>query len=139
MHFGLQGAPGWAVTNACKILEQKISYTKQDSLGAGADVYTCSGSPNGPNLLRETPNALRKAYDYRLAGEGAGVVLVLVGQDLDVGQARGIIDADMQIVPTPTSSLCVPGPRPVTLWPERVKRPSFLLSRWTSSPGAARS
>lgn len=50
--------------------------------------------------------------------EGAGVVLVLAGQDLGVGQSGGVIDADMQEVPARAviaaafalSSDAMPGP-----------------------------
>ena len=70
--------------------------------------------------------------------EGDGAALLLVGQDLAEGRARGVVDA--------TCTNSQPAPRlspllrsPVMRWPTRSKRLSFLMSMRISSSGCSRS
>lgn len=69
--------------------------------------------------------------------EAGGGGLALVAQHLDIGQARRVIDGDMDEIPA-RGPVAAPDPWPVTRWPGWSKRPSFLISRWISSPGRSR-
>ena len=50
-------------------------------------------------MTRSTVTPWRANQAERAVEEGDGAVLSLVGQDLGVGEAGGIVDADMQHVP----------------------------------------
>ena len=71
--------------------------------------------------------------------EGDRALLLLVGQDLGEGEARGVVDADVDEFPAGAAATCSAVRSPVMRWPTRSKRPSFLMSMWISSPGCSRS
>ena len=67
-----------------------------------------------------------------------------IGMDLAEGEARMVVNADMHIFPAIAANRSAARADwrvrlPVTRWPGRSNRPSFLMSRWIRSPGASRS
>ena len=75
--------------------------------------------------------------------EGDCALLFLVGHDLGEGDARGIIDADMDKFPAEALAAAAPVALAAAIagdvWPIASMRPSFLISMWISSPGCWRS
>lgn len=68
-------------------------------------------------------------------GEKAGASLAAIGgEELGIGETRGVIDSHVQMLPT-DSSRAMPWRSPVMRWPMPSMRPSFLVSTWISSPG----
>jgi hypothetical protein len=71
--------------------------------------------------------------------EGHGTSLSLVRLDLAEGQARGVVDADMDELPADATgvalALAVAGDAVADL----IELPSFLMSMWIISPGRSRS
>lgn len=66
------------------------------------------------------------------AGRGA-----FAFEDLDVGQARAVINTHMDVLPAGTAT--AGAPVTVDAMPLALIRPSFLTSMWISSPGTSRS
>ncbi len=74
---------------------------------------------------------------------------LLVGEDLGVGEAAVVVDGDVDVVPACGAAVVAvrvaaarsawPAGRKPTRLPAAWKRPSFLTSMWTSSPGRERS
>ncbi len=63
-----------------------------------------------------------------------GRAAALIGQDLGEGDAGMVVDGDVdELQPAARERRVL---SPVTRWPARWKRPSLLMSRWSSSPGA---
>src|SRR5579862_2338855 len=75
--------------------------------------------------------------------EGDGAFLFLVGHDLGEGDARGVVDADMDELPAEALAATTPVALAAAIagdpWPMPSIRPSFLMSMWISSPGCSRS
>jgi hypothetical protein len=67
--------------------------------------------------------------------EGDGVLLAFARQDLGVGEPRGVVDGDVQVLPADALDAIAP----VAGDAGRAMRPSFLVSMWMSSPGRSRS
>ena len=90
--------------------------------------------------LKVENQATRRPLIYGVIVDGDGTVLALVGHDLDESDARGIVYADMDELPA-DAQMAVDCARisPVMRCPTEPIRPSFLMSRWISSPGCSRS
>jgi len=66
--------------------------------------------------------------------EGAGAFLALVGQEFGVGEAGGVVDGDVQVLPADPA-----GAAGVIAMDAVADAISFLVSMWISSPGRSRS
>jgi transposase len=103
-----------------------------------------AGSVVGEAALNADPHALEPGR--RPLQEAGGGRALLVGQDLRVGQAGGVIDADVDELPAggsqplcPDLELALAVARDPVPAPLALIRPSFLTSTCTSSPGRLRS
>jgi hypothetical protein len=70
--------------------------------------------------------------------EGDGALGGFVGEELGESQAAVVVDGDVEVFPAGAAdviALAVAG----DAWPVRSMRASFLMSKWRSSPGCARS
>ncbi len=65
--------------------------------------------------------------------EGDMRFAAFVGLDLGEGDARGIVDADMDELPSRCRGCCSAGAIAGDGWPTRLNLPSFLMSMWISS------
>src|SRR2546422_10596864 len=72
------------------------------------------------------------------AQEGHAVGGALAGEQLGVGQTRVVVDREVEVLPAGVP-VTAAGSGPSARLPKVQKRPSFLMSTWTSSPGRARS
>ena len=71
--------------------------------------------------------------------EGAGAGLALVRLDLGEGDARGIVDADMDELPADAARFALTGAVASDAMTYPLNLPSFLMSIWINSPGCSRS
>jgi hypothetical protein len=78
-------------------------------------------------MTRSTLDAEACVVGERGLQEDGCATLLLGGHDLGEHDARVIVDGDMDILPAGTWIAAIL-PLPVTLWPAREKRPSFLMS-----------
>ena len=89
-------------------------------------------------MTRSTVTPWRANQASARLEEGDGAGLALVGQDLGVGEARGIVDGDVQVLPADAACPVTCRRSPVMRWPMPSILPSFLVSMWISSPGRSR-
>ena len=82
------------------------------------------------------PDALALEPAQGADQEAGDRLALLVRQDLDVGEARGVVDRDVDELPPGTlRALAAIAGDPVS---DAAEAASFLTSRWTSSPARAR-
>ena len=93
------------------------------------------GAVAGAVVGHDAQDADAKARKVGQSGlqESDGALLPLVGQDLDESDARGVVEADVDELP---AGALIRRPRLLRGPPEAA---GFLMSRWISSPGLARS
>jgi hypothetical protein len=119
--------------------------------GVTQGVGAIAGAVVGVNALSFDAVLLEKGQGGMEEGDGA--VGGFVGEELGEGEAGMIVDGDVEVFPTGAADMIAlarpsacprlspPPPRrsPVTRWPVRSMRASFLMSKWRRSPGRVRS
>ena len=86
-------------------------------------------------MTRSTTAAMADKPGQRTFQEADGAFLAVVRQNFPVGEPPGIVDADMQTLPTdPVMSINRAGAACSHAMADAGIRPSFLVSRCNSSP-----
>ena len=135
-HDGLNEALGLAVGARRVGLGAQVAQAGGDT-GVAEGMAAVGAAVVGHDAL--DGDAVAGEPGERPAEEGGGAGLALVGQDLGIGQARGIVDRDVQGLPAnAVMAVDRAGRRPVMRWPMPAILPSFLVSMWISSPGRSR-
>ena len=114
------------------------------SAGANATISTFAGMVIffSPPLWEGLPFARQWWRDYEIFEDVTAdlPLFALVGPDLDEGDPRGVVDADVDELPTDAKvTIYRAGISSSDACPTEPMRPSFLMSRWMSSPGFSRS
>ena len=120
----------WSIETSEAMLEVEASDDRGESSGAVSRTVVGVEALDADAKVGEKGESEMEESDDAASG--------LVWEDRGKGEARVVVDAMWRY--------SQPAPRewsrwrlPVTRWPGRTMRASFLMSKWRRSPGAARS
>ena len=89
-------------------------------------------------------DAFNPYSEFAIIGQGGlekgdGAFLLFVRHDFGEGEARGVVDADMDELPSDAAAVGLAAAITGDAMADLVETPEFLMSMWMSSPGFSRS